>query len=982
MKLQRSPFDLGGSTLLDLRGSTLPGSALRASGKAALWMPVLLALSFNRSLAAPVADSVAATLPPPSLVVESSSRLPGLRLQILCEEPTGIFWDRDTVLTQTAVLLAVRVHNDSAQTRSVGLSWRVTDTAGKTLLRKNTRFEVAGNGLAHRRELFNPPARGAYRLAVDVSAKRRGPDDTTRAEFPFAVVTAPVPGFRPHSFFTLDAPALVSTTELNFYQRIGARVLRSTWTSDISGSAALEQQMRLRASRNLATLAVLPLPEHAPGDTFDIMGTRRIASLIGRYPAIQTWEIADALPPAELLNIARAARAARPDAVLLGALPSSGVLPAPVEALNGTTVALPPASSERHSASLFRALLARRNLVRARGLNTFHVRANAFEQTATNGATTAAGDLVAEHVLSVMSGASGMSASLEPMASQARRSTLYGSSDSRLARAAAFAAMTRLLEDTSFHSDLFPASPTLWGALFKGRSTSIAVLWTAREAERGRLLAQLPQAEVLDIYGNTLALSRGKTLAVPLGPVPVYVISRAPLAATWSALRKSGVQELWPLAAQALPFTQRVAATVTKLALRVRLQNISLRSQSGSLRATLPPGWTLTRDKISFLLGPGESRVYQFAVTSAVADSSGAYPVIVTAATKRGRWQWRQTVRTATAINVRRGYPLRLDGDLRDWNDAVWMEVKPHATPSGATTRVAVRWDARRLYIAARVEEPDLQPRVADNTSYLFWRGYDALQIAFGLREGATTSPGRGPFRDTDYGFLLSPFEALPDGGVEGRLLRLWSPTLAFDSLRDKVRWGGVVPGSRCVVKRLPERKLTLYEASFPLAEIPDLDPLRRAPTDAPIRFSWVLHDNRGDALQWSQVAAVFPWWGNTGSFAPGQELYLAAQTPLGFTAQGPVDAGSDIGLPAAVRRPVRRRSVRPRPYRRTTPTVQPRRDEEVLPLPPAPPVPPPTSPPPPASLVPPYTEPMPPSILPPAAPPPGTPLPPSTPGG
>ena len=177
------------------------------------------------------------------------------------------------------------------------------------------------------------------------------------------------------------------------------------------------------------------------------------------------------------------------------------------------------------------------------------------------------------------------------------------------------------------------------------------------------------------------------------------------------------------------------------------------------------------------------------------------------------------------------------------------------------------------------------------------------------------------------------------------------------------------MPGSRCTVKRLPSQNLTIYEASFPLTEISDLEPLRRAGGDAPIRFSWVLHNNQGNALEWSEATAVFPWWSNTGSFVPAQELYLAAQTPLGFTASGPVDPGTRSGLPAVVPRPVRPRAVRPRPvnprpYRRPTPAPQPRQDEEVQPLPPAPS----------------YTEPMSPSMLPPAAPPPGTPLPPSTP--
>jgi len=943
---------------LSLYMSCAPGGSTLRSCQAAFVILLLIASHGGHTMAAPTPK------PSPNLTIESSSSLPGLRLQLSCEEPSGIFWDRDTLATQTAVLLSLRVHNDLPQKRSVGLAWRVTDAEGKVLLRKNTRFEVAGNGLVHRRELFNPPARGAYRLTVDGSSKRSGADDASHAELPFAVVSAPAPGFRPRSFFALDAPALVGSAELDFYQRIGARVLRSPLTPDVAGSAALDQQMRLRWDRSLATMAVLPLPPHA-GENADLMGTRRIASLIARYPGIQTWEIVDPLGPEEMLNIARAARAARPGVVLLSASPDQGVLPvSSPEALDGATVAMPPLPGT-HPAAFLRGLLTSNNRARAAGLQSFHARENPTLQTATpTSPTAAAGALVAEHVLSVMSGASGMSAALETGVSTKSPGAMAPQgpgSDGSLARAAAFAAMTRLLEDTSLHSDLYPSSPALWGALFKGRSASIAVLWTAREEERGRLSAQLPQAEVLDVYGNTLARSRGKTITVTLGPVPVYVVSRAPLYTTWRALRNANINGFRPLAAQALPFTQRITATssASKLSLRVRLQNISIGTKSGTLHVTPPAGWTLAHDNLKFLLGPGESRVYQFAVAQAAPNADGTYPVVVTAQEKRGRWQWQQTLRTATATNVRRGYPLNVDGDLRDWNDAVWMEMKSSAN-AAVSARVALRWDGGRLYIAARVQESSLRPRGAGNSDYLFWRDYDALQIAFGTRDGPNSSPTRGPFHDTDYGFLLSPFAALSDGTIEGRLLRLSSPTVAFDSLRDRTRWGGVVPAARCVVRRLPERNLSIYEASLPLSAMPDLEPLRRANSDAPIRFSWILHNNEGAPLDWSEAASVFPWWGNTSSFAPAQNLYLAAQTPLGFTVNGPVDAGPSISSTPSTA-PIRRKPLRrPPPMRRPQPP-----GDEVERLPPPPP----------------YTAPMPPSMLPPAAPPPGRPLPPSIPG-
>jgi hypothetical protein len=63
---------------------------------------------------------------------------------------------------------------------------------------------------------------------------------------------------------------------------------------------------------------------------------------------------------------------------------------------------------------------------------------------------------------------------------------------------------------------------------------------------------------------------------------------------------------------------------------------------------------------------------------------------------------------------------------------------------------------------------------------------------------------------------------------------------------------------------------------------MPTLRPALRSSRDMAVRFSWILHNDEGRALQWSRVNDVFPWWHNTGSFLPAQGVFLAAQVPLG----------------------------------------------------------------------------------------------------
>jgi hypothetical protein len=174
---------------------------------------------------------------------------------------------------------------------------------------------------------------------------------------------------------------------------------------------------------------------------------------------------------------------------------------------------------------------------------------------------------------------------------------------------------------------------------------------------------------------------------------------------------------------------------------------------------------------------------------------------------------------------VKRGSTIEVDGQLGEWRDAAWMEMQARDNnsstrnaPRPVNVRLALRWDNNRLFIAARVQEPSLQPRRPEAVSYPFWDDYDALQIAFGLRDDALAKPGREPFRDTDYGFLLSPFSDGTDD-VEGRVLRLWSTTVPFGEVRDTLRWGGAVPGAQCAIVRDEANQITTYEASLPLTK-------------------------------------------------------------------------------------------------------------------------------------------------------------------
>lgn len=918
---------------------------------------------------------------------------PGLRLELSGEEPSAIYYASQTLKTQTPLIVAIKVTNSLPTARRVSLNWQVTDVNGKEVLQKNASYRVEANGLLLRRELVSVPAYGAYLLRAAASAKRRGADDNLSALWPFAIVAEPASGYRPQSFFALTTPALLSARQLDFYGRIGARVLRSPWQPQTVAPALdlapFDQQIRARLNRKLATVGVLELlADGASGGNLDDLWTREALPLMTRYEAIKTWEIATPVAAGQQASLSANARAARPELkllwpLLLGAgnmesprapainnatldavtVPwlsvGTGHAPAPSGAFGSPTTAVIVAGASTHPAGTFRALLAQRDLARLAGTSSLFIHQDAVGTFID--ARRAAGALVRSYALGIMSGAAGLSMNLNTVVA----SDMTAPDDAvppQMARAAAFSAMTHLLEDASFERDLFPSSPTLWGALFRTPAAAIATVWTARASEQGRLVARIGQADLLDLFGNVVTRARRGILVVPLSAVPTYIVSREPPENLARALHEARVEGLRPLAAQILPLTQKlkfalsVAAAPPAVAavLRVRLQNTLIHPLSGILRVVPPHGWALVRDTQNYQLMPGASHIYQFGIAHAVAAPSGNSKITAVASYGHSRWQWQQALRVAIATNVKRGHPIHLDGDLSDWRDAAWMPAQ--GASQHVKARVALRWNTQRLYIAAEVEEPTLRPRRADDSSYPFWDGYDALQIAFGLHNTPTSQPARGPFYDTEYGFLLCPFNKGANGHSEGRVLRLWSPTVAFTAPHDPIRYGGIVAGAICIVRRDPQTHLTRYEASLPLSAIPSLRPHLRATQDSTVRCGWILHNSAGAAIQWSRATSVFPWWSNPGSFLPAPNLYLAALTPLGFTQDGPVDAPIAIHPKIPVKRP---------PLKHPHPVLHPHWQQR-------------HTPPHQAHRRPPQIAPMSPRLLPPAAPQAGQPLPPS----
>ncbi len=846
------------------------------------------------------------------------------RLQLSGEEATGVYFDRDTIGPKTPILFSARLQNPTDQTRDVELAWKITDERGQVVWSKRAKFSLEGGASILRRELFDAPARGGFLLQTQASYSRRGPDALSSALLPFAVTLAPPSGSagsaRPRSFFVLDAPSSPDVKGLDFYSRLGARVLRSPLVADPSKPDwnAVSVQLGERLKRSLSSIAVLDLGEDgARGQTF---WARKVPSTLARYNALSTWELAGQVDSSDLDSWSQLARARRPDLSLLSPLPAipSGVAPSDARLksgeLDGATFGWPLARTQSvHPAALRRLWLSRALVVRQAGLQSLHLRRA--------DASGDGGEMTADYLSAIMAGASSMS---EPVAPP---SAVGAGGAKAMARAAAFTMLSRTLEDAAFREQLFPKSPNLEGALFRTPRGSVAVLYAPLQA--CKMMLRVSPAQVLDAYGNPLAASDNGQLEVRLGPEPVYIASGVSTDVLSYALHSGRVSGLESLAAQLLPLS-RVPGTQGpgSAAIRVRLQNIGLDALNSQIQLKAPRGWKLAQDRHDLSLSPGESKTFEFRATTSPVDAKTTLPFALSArGGARGDWKWNASL--ASAQSVAPGDVPVVDGKLDDWSNANWLRCAPNA--AGVSGELAFKWDAGNLYIAARVHEAALTARNPEAASYDFWRGFDAIQLAFGTSNGAGSAPGTAPFRDADFGFLLSPWLQSDAQNFQGRLLRLWSPDKPYNSSADRVRWGGAAPASKCVISRDEANQSTIYEAKLPLSSLPGLNPKALAQKDGALRFGFLIHNAEGEPLDWGAQNGNFPWWDNTSTFLPEGRLTSSLRSTLGFTLSGEL---AQPVVPVAPKPKAKTRPKAPMRPKKTPLKTRPVRKQATLPPP------------------------------------------------
>jgi hypothetical protein len=891
-------------------------------------------------------------------------------LEVVGEEPTGVFFDNSSIGTQTPILFTARLKNVTPESRQVEVSWKITDANGKVRMQRSGKYPVDANGHIVRRELFDAPARGGFLLEVRAVSKQKGADAVATKAVPFAVLVAPskneVVGMRPRSFFVLTTPAALSGSQLDFYSRLGARVLRSNMVINASRPdwRMIENQLAERVRRNLSTIALLPIGEEN-SNRAEAYFSRQVPTNLANLGYLQTWELSGSVAPADLDAWSQIARSKRTDVALFAPMPSGlPSLPSGASVRLSAVDALTfgwPSQSVSHPASLRRLWLSRSIAAKNAGLNGFHVRRER-DDYADLSPGDAAGSLTADYLSAIMSGASSMAESLAPASAD-----LNGAAS--MSRAAAFSMLSRTLEESAFSEELFPKSPLIEGALFASRNSSTAIIYAPQG--KGGMAIRIAPARAYDIFGNSISRDKNGVLEFPLSGQPVYVVTPNSTDVLSYALKNGRIDDLKPFAAQILPLSRDIESTgPNSSAVRVRLQNIGIGGRQGKIRLKAPKGWILATRDYEVTLAEGESKTFEFRVLKSAFDPkwNNQVPFEVEVSGKVGQ-SWKFNAPVSTAQNLPKGASLVIDGNLSDWNDAIWQTATPNEAK--VTGKVAFKWDSRYLYVAARVTEASLQARRPEESTYEFWDDYDALQIAFGTDNSVEAAPARAPFRDSDRGILLSPFTQRGSQEYDGRVLKLWGPDLPYNRVADKVRWGGAINDSKCVITREEQSQITIYEAQIPWNALPEIKPNQLAQKDGSVRFGWLLHNDEGTPLDYGRSLGNFSWWENTSTFLPEGILTSALRGTLGFSLSGGASSAPANAAPVAppalspsgpLDLPAPPTAIRPQIE---PPVLQPIPLAAPVPAPAPPPAPPAIPPAQPARLVPPVN----PDVLPPASP-------------
>ncbi len=165
-----------------------------------------------------------------------------LNISIRTEEPTNLYYDADTVVIQSAVIVYVTIENKSSVEFRGSYDYEIVNYWGERVAKakRSVSLNLSKGERVVRKELFEVSQRGAFTFVARVKSGK----EEIKQLHPFAIIPKSRGEQRPDSFFSVQVKADDATT-MTFLQRLGVPV-RTVQTPVGTGISA--SSFGLRAS--------------------------------------------------------------------------------------------------------------------------------------------------------------------------------------------------------------------------------------------------------------------------------------------------------------------------------------------------------------------------------------------------------------------------------------------------------------------------------------------------------------------------------------------------------------------------------------------------------------------------------------------------------------------------------------------------------------------------------------------------------------
>jgi len=414
--------------------------------------------------------------------------------------------------------------------------------------------------------------------------------------------------------------------------------------------------------------------------------------------------------------------------------------------------------------------------------------------------------------------------------------------------------MASLLEGAKLRGDLFAATTNGWALHYVlADGSSVVATWpevnaNRDEKETGEMVLPAEDFEALDYLGHPIGkVKDGKLTLQTRVWEAAYVRSKRTPEQVAEAFGKASISTGRSLRVVAEAFDRPLSSNPP---LRVKVQNLLLQSTDVKLDITAPPGITLAETTRTVSdLKPGETRVTEFVVTAATANSSNRYPFEIVASAGDRPVKSTQDVQVASATYG----TATIDGDLSDWADSIPVTIarrSPLSDWAGEAPPMLrdpyqfwMKWDDKNVYFAARIH--DVTPNASGQPNFTkgFMHDNDALQLVFNVLDNnpddlLQSNPlyNKSLASDMDYEFNAGPLK-LNATEIAGQLRRMQAPGTRYqhhankglDNAQTQPPTGPMNTGDsadsegQVVVNYDTASKSYTYEIAIPLSSIPEL---------------------------------------------------------------------------------------------------------------------------------------------------------------